>query len=680
MKSTSLSLFLLLALSVGLSMPASAQTSDGIEALDLNDLSADDCLYIDSCLQVDGSILLADRISYYQSMQLSHESRENYFLALYCADSLISLFDRNNQKEELAAMYQGKSMLHDFVGQYPEALEASQAGLELFVELGDKSGEAASYNDIGVLHYYGENQEIAQDYFQQSFELYQELNDTGGIAMYYNNMANTLFEQDELAKALEMYELAYGYDLILKDVSGQCISLSNIGETYTALEQFNKAEKTLLEALVLAESIDDPWALTNPLRGLGDLYQQTGELHKAIRVLERSVKICDEIDALAEQSQNYELLYTLYKRNGDFKSSLGYYELFSELEDSLFNMEKERMMDEMEVKYQLNDKAKEIELITQDGQINDLEHQQEMDTQKNRELMLFIGLLAFAIVIVFAVRGFILKKKANEQLHSAYHQIEEKNNEILDSIRYAKRIQSAILPQKKEFKKLLPDSFVLYKPKDVVAGDFYWLEERDETILFAAADCTGHGVPGAMVSVVCNNGLNRSVREHGATDPGKILNITRDIVLQEFGKSEEKVNDGMDIAICALGPLSTSGATLKYAGAHNPLWIIRKDATDLEEVKADKQPIGKFENPTPYTTHSITLNRGDTVYVFSDGYADQFGGDKGKKMKTINFKKLLLSISSRTMAEQLSRLDDAFDEWKGEIEQLDDVCVIGVRV
>ena len=241
--------------------------------------------------------------------------------------------------------------------------------------------------------------------------------------MYYNNMANTLFEQDELAKALEMYELAYGYDLILKDVSGQCISLSNIGETYTALEQFNKAEKTLLEALVLAESIDDPWALTNPLRGLGDLYQQTGELHKAIRVLERSVKICDEIDALAEQSQNYELLYTLYKRNGDFKSSLGYYELFSELEDSLFNMEKERMMDEMEVKYQLNDKAKEIELITQDGQINDLEHQQEMDTQKNRELMLFIGLLAFAIVIVFAVRGFILKKKANEQLHSAYHQI-----------------------------------------------------------------------------------------------------------------------------------------------------------------------------------------------------------------------------------------------------------------
>lgn len=185
-----------------------------------------------------------------------------------------------------------------------------------------------------------------------------------------------------------------------------------------------------------------------------------------------------------------------------------------------------------------------------------------------------------------------------------------------------------------------------------------------------------------MVSVVCNNGLNRAIREHGLLDPGKILDKTREIVIQEFekGSAEEEetsstIKDGMDIALCAL-----SGNKLSYAGANNPLWIIRAGANEIEEIKADKQPIGSFYDPLPYTTHSIEVNKGDIIYVFTDGYADQFGGDKGKKMKTVNFKKLLLSLRNKSMPEQLTRLDDAFDEWKDEIEQIDDVCVIGIKV
>lgn len=252
-------------------------------------------------------------------------------------------------------------------------------------------------------------------------------------------------------------------------------------------------------------------------------------------------------------------------------------------------------------------------------------------------------------------------------------QIKEQFEEIRASISYAKRIQAAILPPAELIKKHLPDSFVLYKPKDIVAGDFYWLEPSGNKVFFAVADCTGHGVPGAMVSLVCNNGLNRSVREHGLSEPGKILERTREIVIAEFEKSEEEVKDGMDIALCSL-----EGTTLQYAGAHNPLWIVR--GNECLETKANKQPIGKFDKQLPFTTHTIRLQKGDTVYIFSDGYADQFGGENGKKFKAAKMKELLVSVKNEPMEEQKRQIGQAFEKWKGKLEQVDDVCVIGVRI
>lgn len=271
---------------------------------------------------------------------------------------------------------------------------------------------------------------------------------------------------------------------------------------------------------------------------------------------------------------------------------------------------------------------------------------------------------------------------------------EAKHIEIQASITYAKRIQSAILPSSKVVKKYLKESFILYKPKDIVAGDFYWMESvtSDESevmsdenkstssntqhsplVLFAAADCTGHGVPGAMVSVVCNNALNRSVREHGLTDPGEILNKTRAIVVEEFEKSDEDVKDGMDIALCSI-----QGNNLKYAGANNPLWIIRNG--EILITKANKQPIGSFRSSDPFETHSFKLQKEDTIYIFSDGYADQFGGEKGKKFKAKAFRELLLSIQDKSMEEQKDIIDKVFEDWRGNLEQIDDVCVIGVRI
>ena len=199
------------------------------------------------------------------------------------------------------------------------------------------------------------------------------------------------------------------------------------------------------------------------------------------------------------------------------------------------------------------------------------------------------------------------------------------------------------------------------------------MELQKDTILIAAADCTGHGVPGALVSVVCNNGLNRSVREHGLTDPGKILDKTREIIISEFEKSDEEVKDGMDIALCSI-----QNNILKYAGAHNPLWLIRDN--ELVEIKANKQPIGKYINQSPFTTHTLEIKKGDKIYMFSDGFSDQFGGEKNKKYKTKEFKKLILSIQSETMEDQKNIIDNTFENWKGDLEQLDDVCVIGIAL
>jgi serine phosphatase RsbU (regulator of sigma subunit) len=307
----------------------------------------------------------------------------------------------------------------------------------------------------------------------------------------------------------------------------------------------------------------------------------------------------------------------------------------------------------------------------------------EQEKKKKQQILTGATAVGLGLVIVFLIFVFnrlrVTKKQKQvieeqkEVVELAHEELEEKNQEIMDSITYAKRIQSAILPPAKLVKKYLKESFILYKPKDVVAGDFYWMEYRDNKVMFAAADCTGHGVPGAMISVICNNGLNRSVREYGLTDPGKILDKTRELVIQEFEKSEEEVKDGMDIALCSL-----EGNILKYAGAHNPLWIIRKG--EIIETKANKQPIGQFDNKQAYTSHSFDLEIGDSLYLFSDGYVDQFGGEKGKKLKPRAFRELLLSVQDKSMEEQKIIIDDFFETWKGSLEQIDDVCVIGVRV
>ena len=302
-------------------------------------------------------------------------------------------------------------------------------------------------------------------------------------------------------------------------------------------------------------------------------------------------------------------------------------------------------------------------------------HKAQINQEQTKRYTLYGGLAVVMLFGLFMLNRFLISQKQNALIQEQKEIVQIKNNEILDSIKYAKRIQSAILPAPDLINKHLKDYFILYKPKDIVAGDFYWLEIKNGKTLFAVADCTGHGVPGAMISVVCNNGLNRSVREHGLTDPGKILDKTREIVIQEFSKSEEQAEmaDGMDISLCSI-----EGNKLLWAGANNPLWIIRKGK--LLEKLPNRKPIGKYPFPEPFLTHEITLEKDDRLYIFTDGFQDQFGGTKGKKYKVKNLKKLLISISNNPMNEQQGMLNTVFEEWRADLEQIDDICILGLKI
>ena len=288
----------------------------------------------------------------------------------------------------------------------------------------------------------------------------------------------------------------------------------------------------------------------------------------------------------------------------------------------------------------------------------------------------FFVLFAFSIIFFAS----FLKQKIlfQKELLNQNLILEHKNSQITDSIKYAKHIQNAILPPINILKRHLKDSFVFYKPKDIVAGDFYWFEKQEDgLILFAAADSTGHGVPGAMVSVVCTNALNRAVKEFGLKDPGLILDKVRELVIECFQKSERDVKDGMDISLCAIDP---NNRTLKWAGANNPLWVIKQDSDEVTIVKPNKQSVAITEKPVSFTTHTVELNEGDCFYLFTDGYADQFGGESSKKFMQKRLKELLLRIYKKPMELQKKLIHDNLLTWMGNLEQVDDICFVGVKI
>ena len=315
----------------------------------------------------------------------------------------------------------------------------------------------------------------------------------------------------------------------------------------------------------------------------------------------------------------------------------------------------------------LNDEFQRVNSLIQETQIR----------TKNNEL--HWGVFNISPILDYSLNpeGFIAIITDINHQKEVEIELASKNIEITDSIKYASRIQNTILTNPDKIKKWLPESFILFKPKDIVSGDFYWINKKENIVYFSAIDCTGHGVPGAMVSMVAHGTLQRAVTLLKLRSTADILNNINETIAHNFNKNSEEgeVKDGMDLALCAI---DLEQMKLSFAGANNPVYIIRQG--ELIEIKGNKQPIGHYEFKVDFTEHQFDLQKGDTIYVSTDGYPDQFGGPKGKKFKYKQFKELLLSIQEKSMKEQHKILDTAFESWRGDLEQVDDVCIVGVRV
>jgi len=659
--------------------------------------------------------------------------QNNYDIAIASYEKAKEIAIRYNHPQLKTACVGNLGQIYQTKGDYKKALSYMNVTLSDAIESGNRKYEATAISYIGIILENQGNYPLALKKHYKSLAIYQELNDSLGISIQLTNIGSLFNRQNEHKKAIELLEQAAAIDLRANDIHGYASTLINIGSSYQDQENHDKALEIYEEALEIAtdlevtsmlatlhhnigsvlidkenyeaalpkfqlaftmrEELEDLKGMSSSLNGLATVHLKLGQVNLALQEAQQGYKYASEIGHAIRSRECSRTLYEVYSELGNTGQALKHFEIYIELKDSLENDENTKSV----IRQQFTFDAQQIHLTDsiqsaarENLTLAKLQASDAENEKKSQQIWYLAGiLLLFLALVIFVFNRFKVAKKQKNiiqeqktQVDHAFDQLGEKNKEILDSITYAKRIQSAILPTDKNIADVLNDAFVLYLPKDIVAGDFYWLEQTKESTLFAAADCTGHGVPGALVSVVCNNALNRSVREFKLRDPGKILDKTREIVIEEFLDQNASINkevtgesikDGMDIAICSL-----NGLKLKYAGAHNPLWIYREG--ELIEIKADKQPIGQFEHAATFKTHEVELQKGDTIYLFSDGFADQFGGEKGKKMKSSNFKRLLGSIQDQSIKDQKIHLEKSFREWMGSFEQLDDVCVIGVRI
>lgn len=563
-------------------------------------------------------------------------------------------------------------------GNYNKAHELFEQSLEIGEILNDSMIISMAMNNLGMVYKYQEYPELALKYYEKSLEM-EPNSDLRSFAATYNNMGLCYFDMDKNQLAIEFYRKSLSLSRQADDKYNESNVLLNIGELFFNQNNLDSALSYFQNSYHINKEIDYVSGLVYSLEQIGRVYGEMGQVNKSIAYCSQALEMVEEAEQLNNEARCHNCLYKAYKVKGNEIRALYHLEKYKLLEDSVKNQKEVELavQEQYQKEYEQKRLSDSLEISNQQ-RIKEVQLQADIDKGKIQRVVLFIGLGAFFIIILLVFRSYRSKKKDNEIITSQKKIVEEKNQEITDSITYAKRIQTAILPSPDFVQKHLPHSFILYKPKDIVAGDFYWMEEVDGRIFLAVADCTGHGVPGAMVSVVCHNALNRSVREFKLKSPGDILDKTRQLVIETFEKSAEDVKDGMDISLMSW---NKGEETVQYAGANNSIYIIRsKEKPILEEIKPDKQPIGLYDSKKPFSTHTISLEKGDVIYAFTDGYPDQFGGPKGKKFKYKQLKNKCLELYNLPFDQQKNTLEKTFIDWKGELEQIDDVCILGMSL
>ena len=605
----------------------------------------------------------------------------DYELTLQYAKKAQELAEKLNYKKGIADVYNNIGSAYNIQGNYSEALINFLKALKLAEEIGYKKASLNSYNNIGNLYRYKNNYGKALEFYFKALKINTELGDRMLEATNLSNIGIIFGLQGDKKKALEHYFKSLKIRIEIGDNRGVAACYNNIGLNYMNQGKDKLALENFLKALEITNQFGFKQVQAITQDNIGIIYLRLNQVKEANCFLNQSLIISKEIGYKNGIEEAYSSLAELFEKKGDYQQAYKYHKLYSNIKDTLLNEQSSKQIAEMNTKY--DSEKKDKELIQKTAEIS----KQHAETEKqNIKLNAFIiGFILVLILAFFIFRSYRQKQNANKLLEeknilieNQKQLVEEKNLKITDSINYAKRIQQAILPSQEIIKSSFPESFVFFNPKNIVSGDFYWMHAIDKyNILLAAVDCTGHGVPGALMSMMGYNLLEQVVKGHNTVEPAMILNELSRLVIESLRQTEglDVVKDGMDISICRI---NFQNYELEYAGAHNSLYLIRNGM--LTETKADQRSVGISAKSLSFSNHKIKLEKGDCFYIFSDGYVDQKGGPDNTKIFYQPFRDLLTQLHQLPMEMQREKLEKVMLEWKDEKEQIDDMLIIGVRI
>jgi len=594
-------------------------------------------------------------------------------------------------KKEIAKPLKNIGVIYWSQGNYSKALEYDLEALKIGEELGDKKIIASALNNIGLVYSSKNNYPEALSYYLRSLKIKEEIGDRNGIANSLLGIGTIYDLQDNHKKALEYYQKGLKIKESLGDKIGIAGALNNIGTTYGKQGDYSNALEYFLKALKIREETGDKKGMSNALNNIGEVYSKQKQYEKALEYMNKGLKLSMEIGANEGIRNAYIALSKLYEKKNQPQEALMYFKLYSEIKDTLLNESNNKQIIQMQALYESEKKDNEIVLLSKDKAMKEteiLKQKLQSETQKSQRNIFIVGFILVLLFSFLLINRFRIIRKQKAIIEVQKGIVDEKNKDITDSINYAKRIQRSFLPKDEKFSQSFTDYFILNLPKDVVSGDFYWLENVHTTptqgtsnkiSALAVVDCTGHGVPGALVSIVGNTLLNQTIKNTDVNTPADALNFLNKELPKNLKKqsNDDIMRDGMDMVVCAF---DINSGKLHFSGANNPIYIISN--SQLSVKHGDKQPISASESELKkeFANHTFDILKDDCVYLFTDGYADQFGGPKGKKFKYKQLQELLLANAHLPMSGQKKILSDTIENWKGNLDQVDDILIIGIRI
>lgn len=613
----------------------------------------------------------AEQLSERASLYLDNS---NFSQAELVIDSLMAYGNEKNDNNILGNAYNFKGALNRELARSKEAIYFYTRSIETYERAKNQVGIAGGYVNIGAIYAGLDEYKIALSYYFKAHKIYTANNYESKLGILSNNIGTIYQKLKQIPSSNVYLRRAFEAGRSKGDSMLMAMATHNLGVNYLETQTLDSAISYFNKSLGYVSRYDEgPGHIFN-YEQLGAAYLLKKDFVRAGENFNRAMEISDRTGITASKMELSRLLSLVAENKNSYKEALKYLKDYLLLKDStsIEKLRSEVLKTEFE-----NELKQQKKLQEQEQKNRDAISKAKIDAQNKVIMAVVVALIVVLFLVAFVFKEYRQKKKANDIISKQKELVEQKNTEILSSISYAKRIQSALLTSDLYLKKYLSDFFVLYKPKDIVSGDFYWGLEHKGVFYLVVADCTGHGVPGAFMSLLNISILNEIIIERNISEPDKILNEARkDIIRSLNPEGGDESKDGMDCILCAF---DFKGNQLKYACANNSFYLVRNNEIIVSET--NKMPVGKSHDDTaPFTMHQMSLQKGDMLYLITDGYADQFGGPKGKKFKYKQLQEEILNNSSLNTSQQKEELNRIFETWKGGLEQVDDVCVVGVKI